>query len=128
MNVPTLQEFEETLFKISQSAAQVANEIYQKEKEKGNLYTDGQMRDVSSTGSTVMYLDRRKPLYKWFNTIAYDPAKFHFIFVNGNRVSINLRNLNTGQSYTLNRAAYEVVANSLKSIYGWEVYNNVDIN
>jgi hypothetical protein len=53
---------------------------------------------------------------------------FYFVFVNGQRVSIDIRNLNSSQSYTLNRAAYELIVKRLREIYSWGIYNDVAIN
>ena len=92
------------------------------------MYEGGQMRDVASKGSTVLYLDRRKPLYKFFASIPYDPEKFYFVMVHDREVSITVRNVKAGQSYLLNHAAYSIIADRLNQEYGWEVYNSVGIN
>lgn len=128
MNVPNLTEFERGLLQISQEAAEVVAGIYSEAKEKGYVSKDGQMNGVSGIGSCIMYLDRRKPLYKFFAAINYDPNKFYFITIYGNQVRIDFRNLNNGQSYVLSKAAYDVITNRLRETYGWEIYNNVNID
>lgn len=128
MVVPSLYEFEEALFFISREANARVMDIYNKEKAAGNITPDGLVNDACCIGSTIMYLDRRKPLYKFLSSIPEDPQKFYFVMDHGKSVSISLRDLYFGQSYTLRSAAYQVVADRLKEKFDWEIFNNVNID
>ncbi len=128
MVVPSLSEFEQTLYEISIEANAAIEPIYNDAVAKGLVYEDGHMKDVCSTGGCVMYLDRRRPLYKFLKSIPYDPEKFYFISDYAGNVSIHLRNIFSGQSYKLNKAAYDVVVEKLRIHYNWEIYNDVRVN
>lgn len=128
MVVPSLSEFEQTLYEISVEANAAIEPIYNNALSKGLVDKGGHMKDICSTGGCVMHLDRRKPLYKFLKSIPYDPEKFYFISDHAGNVSICLRNISSGQSYKLNRAAYDVVVEKLRIHYNWEVFNDVRVN
>ena len=128
MKIPTLIEFQNILYEISQEVVVEVNRVYDEDKKKDNLFGDGKVIDSSSVGSTIMYLDGRKPLFKFFNSIQYDPLSFYFVSIYESKVSITLRNINTGSFYTLNRLAYDIVVEKLKNHFGWEVYNDVRVD
>ena len=128
MIVPTIAEFEQTLYEISVEANTAVEQAYNDAISKGYVDEKGEMKDSCSVGSCVMHLDRRKPLYKFLNSIPYDPEKFYFVSIYDGSVSICLRSIRSGQSYTLNRAAYDVVVENLRTKYGWEIYNNVRLD
>ncbi len=128
MIVPTLAEFEQTLYEISVEANTAIEPIYKDAVSKGNVDGKGQIKDSCSVGSCVMYLDRRKPLYKFLSSIPYDPEKFYFVQDDGGRISICLRNIHSGQSYDLNHAAYATVVLKLRANYNWEIYNDVKVD
>ncbi len=79
MIVPTLAEFEQTLYEISVEANTAIEKIYNDAVSKGSVDENGRMKDGCSIGSCVMHLDRRKPLYKFLSSIPYDPEKFYFV-------------------------------------------------
>lgn len=126
--VPTLVEFEKKLYEISLGAAAIVEHLMDEARSRGTLRSEKDYGDSAAKGSTVMYPDRRKPLYKFLNSIPYDPQKFYIVSVYDRDVQISLRNLNTGQFYTLKRAAYEYVVKKLREVYGWEIYCNVDLD
>lgn len=127
--VPTLQEFEFTLFEISQLASAEVNRIFEMENAKGNVENGYHIKgDSCAHGSTVLYLKKRSLLFKFFNSIPYTVDGFYFISIYDSQVRISLRNINYGQSYDLMRAAYEIVVDQLKKKYNWEIYCNVDLN
>jgi len=128
MIVPTLSEFEETLYNISVEANDAIEPIYNAAAAKDLVYENGHMKDISSVGSSVMHLDGRKPLYKFLKSIPYDPEKFYFIHADKGKVSIILRNVFHGQSYKLRKAAYDVIVEKLRLKYGWEIYNDVRVD
>lgn len=128
-NVPSLEEFEFSLFEISQIASAEVNRIFEMEKARGNVENGYHIKgDSCAHGSTVLYLKKRSPLFKFFNSIPYTVDGFYFISIHDSQVSISLRNINYGQSYDLMRAAYEIVVDQLKKKYNWEIYCNVDLN
>jgi len=128
MKIPTLIEFQAVLYEISQEVAVEVTRVYNEDKKKDNFFGTGKVIVSSSVGSTVMYLDKRKPLFKFLNSIEYDPLSFYFVFIYDSKVSITLRNINTGQYYTLNKLAYDMVVEKLKDRFGWEIYNDVRID
>ena len=128
MIVPTIAEFEQTLYEISVEANTAVEQAYNDAISKGYVDEKGEMKDSCSVGSCVMHLDRRKPLYKFLNSIPYDPEKFYFITIYGQRVSITFRNIYAGQSYKLKNAAYDVVVERLRVHFEWEIYNDVKVD
>jgi len=128
MLIPNLEDFEKTLFEIANEAELLVNKLYNEAKERGEVLEDGNMRHEFSIGSTLIYLDKRKPLYKFLTSLIDDPNKFYSIFIFDRKASISLRNIRTWQSYILNDAAYDLVAKRLKEAYGWEVFNNVRVD
>ena len=120
MKAPTLQELESTLKLIEEEI----------NKTLDSEYGTNDVRDKGhecGTGSCVMYLDRRKPLYKFFASIPYDPYSF-FISIYDKQVSINLRNIGINQSYVMKRTAYDLAVKKLREVYEWEVYNDVRVD
>lgn len=128
MTVPTLVEFEFALSQIASEVMPVLGEVRCKEIASGNLLVNGEFKDSCSVGSTVLHLDRRKPLFKFFDKIPKLPMHFYHIEVWNSQVQISLRNLNTGQSYLLNRTAYELVASKLSARFQWESFCNVRLD
>lgn len=128
MIVPMLDEFEQTLYEISVEANAAIENVYNDAVSKGYVDDKGEMKDSCSVGSCVMYLDRRKPLYKFLNSIPDDPEKFYFITIYGQSVSITFRNIYAGQSYKLKSAAYDVVVDRLRANFKWEIYNDVKVD
>lgn len=127
--IPSLEEFELTLFEISKIASAKVNRIFDIEKAKGNIENGYRIKgDSSATGSAVLYLKKRSLLYKFFNSIPYTVDRFYFIFIYDSQVSIVLRNIKVGQSYNLKQAAYEIVVDLLRIKYNWEIYNDVKIS
>ncbi|MBK9719505.1 MAG: hypothetical protein IPO85_18710 [Saprospiraceae bacterium] len=66
--IPSLEEFELTLFEISQIASAEVNRIFDLKKTKGNIENGYHIKgDSSATGSAVLYLKKRRLLFKFFN-------------------------------------------------------------
>ena len=128
MIVPTLVEFEQTLYEISVEAEAAIVKAYNEAVANGYVDEKGEMKDSCSVGRCVMHPDRRKPLYKFLSSIPYDPEKFYFVQDDGGRISICLRNIHSGQSYDLNHAAYATVVLKLRAHYNWEIYNDVKVD
>ncbi|MEO6670435.1 MAG: hypothetical protein ABIN36_13215 [Ferruginibacter sp.] len=126
MITPSLTEFHKVLFEASLEADRVANEVYEKAKERGELTINGEMRDGCSIGSTIMYLDKRKPLFKFFANLRNEPQDFYGIHLSDRELRISLRNIRLRQSYTMHRAVYDVIVTRLREAFGWEIYNNVN--
>ncbi len=128
MTIPTLEEFDRALHDISQEVHQVASAIYNKAKEEGKIALNGDLNDACSIGSTIMYLDMRKKLYKFFSSIQGNSGKGYVIFVHDNQVSIALEKVSGSQSYEIRNAGYEMLAQRLKQKFGWEIYCDVRID
>jgi hypothetical protein len=128
MIIPTLEEFEKALYEISNDANLVVKQLYEEERKKGNVDETGWLIDECGSGSSVLYLKKRSPLYKWLNSIPYNPDKFYFILVFDDEIHIALRNLSTNQSFMLHDAAYQIVTDRLKEKFGWEIYKRVRVN
>ena len=127
--VPSLEDFELTLFEISQIASAEVNRIFDIENAKGKIENGYHIKgDSSATGSAVLHLKKRSLLYKFFNSIPYTVDRFYFISIYDSQVSIVLRNIKVGQSYNLKQAAYEIVVDLLIKKYNWEIYNDVNLN
>jgi hypothetical protein len=125
--IPTLEEFEKALFEIAEEASLVVKQIYEQEKKKGNVDETGWLNDECGSGSSVLYLKKRSALYKWLNSIPYNPEKFYFILVFDDEIHIALRNLSINQSFILHDAAYQIITDRLKEKFGWEIYNKVRV-
>jgi hypothetical protein len=127
-DTPTLQDFEHSLLEISKEVSAAVSALYNEAKEDGKVHPNGYMIDACAIGSTVMYLDRRRALYKFFAKLDKTPSDFYLVSVYDNQIRMSLRIDNVGQSYTLRYAANEILANRLREIYGWEIYNDVRVD
>jgi hypothetical protein len=126
--VPSLKEFEDFLFEVSQEGKQEVFRLFEQERLAGRLAPDGTLGSACGRGSAIMILKKRSPLYKFFKEMMVHPDHFYSVYISGNTVSLSIFNMTDNVSYLPMYAAYGIVVKRLKEKYNWQIYNTVDLD